>query len=111
MSQNILRHVALIVRNSNAIGKQARRARSWKPRTHFDRRARRGREENFKDRGCPGFDPVRHGRDGTPLPSVSGAQRTSRPTFNLREFANGAGGANDIERKAAKGSGERAGKW
>ena len=67
-------------------------------------------EKTSKIHGCHGFDPVRHGRDGTPLPSVSGAQRTSRPTFNLRESANGAGGANDIERKAAKCSGERAGK-
>ena len=65
-------------------------------------------KKTSKIHGCHGFDPVRHGRDGTPLPSVSGAQRTARPTFNLRESANGAGGASDIE--GAKGSGERAGK-
>jgi len=49
MPQNIPRHVALIVRDSSATGKQAHRARNWKPRTHFDRRARGVREENFKD--------------------------------------------------------------
>lgn len=57
-----------------------------------------------------GFDPARHGKDGTRCRPFSARGGLRAIPFNVRKSANGAGGASDIEGKAAADSGEPAGK-